>query len=109
MPAPKAVPAPTPRHVVAGDTFIWRSDDPDVGEVRIPLKFKGKYLIAILGILAAGEDNSDALMAHYLMSNVWPEDVRAQAGEADQGELMAMYNAWQVVVQDRQGASFPQS
>jgi hypothetical protein len=36
---PKTTAAPNPHHTVAGHTFVWNSPDPEVGEVRIPLKF----------------------------------------------------------------------
>ena len=105
----KAQAPKVPLSVVTGDTFIWNSRDPEVGTLRIPLKFKGKHMTAVLGFMVEGGDNAEALMAHYLMLNVWPQDVQERAGEADVDEMMAIYNAWQEAFEARRGATFPES
>ena len=103
MPASvKAVPAPTPRHTVAGDTFVWRSDDPDVGEVRVPLKFKTKILRAARDV-AEGDDLS---FMFTVLDGVLGEGA---VDEMDAGEMRAMFTAWQTAWTARTEATFPQS
>lgn len=103
--------ASTPQAVVAGDTFIWKSSDPDVGEVRVPLKFKAKHMYAVLDIAATENDpeRSEMLMARYYLTQVWPPEVVAALGEGDVDELMACYNEWQTARSRREGASYPES
>lgn len=98
----KTVPPPTPRHVVTGDTFVWRSDDPDVGEVRVPLKFKTKILRAARDV-AEGDDLS---FMFTVLDGVLGEGA---VDEMDAGEMRAMFTAWQTAWTARTEATFPQS
>lgn len=108
---PKAESAPKPQSLVVEDTFIWKSGDPDVGEVRVPLKFKAKHMYAVLDIAATENDpeRSEMLMARYYLTQVWPAEVVAALGEGDVDELMACYNEWQAARSRREGASYPES
>lgn len=95
--------APKPQHVVAGDTFVWNSEDPEVGEVRIPLKFKTK-------ILRAAKDMQDDELGFmfFVLDNVAGDEV-SKVDEMDANEMRAMFKAWQLAWQDRAEATFPES
>jgi len=101
--APKAEAPPKPDHVVAGETFIWNSPDPEVGEVRIPLKFKTK-------ILRAAKDMQDDELGFmfYVLDNV-AGDAVSQVDEMDAGEMKTMFREWQLAWQERSEATFPES
>lgn len=94
--------APKPPHTVAGDTFIWNSADPDVGEVRVPLKFKGKILKQARDM----QDDDLALMFFMLHAIGVPESV---TDEMDAAEMNAMFRAWQTAWQERAEATMGES
>jgi len=94
--------APKPHHAVVGDSFVWNSPDPDVGEVRIPLKFKGKILKAAQTM----QDDELAFMFYVLHNIGVPESV---TDEMDAGEMKAMFRTWQLAWQEKSEATFPES
>lgn len=95
--------APKPLHTVAGDTFVWNSPDPDVGEVRIPLKFKTKLLLEV-----ADEDN-ELRTIRILLRGVLDEATWDQVMEMDAGEMKSMFMKWQAAWVERSEATFPES
>lgn len=100
---PKAEKAPKQHQVVAGDTFVWTSTDPEVGEVRIPLKFKTKLLLEV-----ADEDN-ELRTIRILLQGVLDKAAWEQVMEMDAGEMKAMFMKWQAAWVERSEASYPES
>ena len=97
----KATTSPKPQHAVIEDTFVWHSTDPEVGEVRIPLKFKTKILRA-----ARERQDDDLGFMFTMLDAIIPAEI---VDEMDAGELMRMFRAWQEAWQERQGATFPEA
>lgn len=92
-----------PLHVVAGDTFIWNSPDPEVGEVRIPLKFKTRIL------RKAQEMQGDDLgFMFFVLDNILGDEV-SKVDDMDAAEMRRMFGTWQLAWQERSEASFPES
>ena len=100
---PKMTAAPNPRHTVAGHTFVWNSPDPEVGEVRIPLKFKTKIL------RKARELQDDDLEFMFFVLDSVLGDAATVVDEMDAGEMRAMFRAWQAAWEKRAEAAFPES
>lgn len=100
MPAAKK---PKPQHEVVDDVFVWHSANPDVGEVRIPLRFKTK----ILRRIASGELD-DLQMLFLVLDETAPDYVDA-VDEQDAIESAQMLNLWQAAWNEARGASLPQS
>ena len=88
--------------VVTGDTFVWNSPDPDVGTVKIPLKFKGKILKA-----AKQYQNDDVEFMFFVLHSIGVPEVVTD--EIDAGEMRAMFKAWQSAWQERAEATFPEA
>lgn len=97
------MPEKKPQQVIAGDTFIWNSTDPEVGEVRIPLKFKTRLLREGRALL-----NDELEFMFYMLDGVLGSEA-AKVDEMDAAEMKAMFYAWQVAWQERSEASFPES
>lgn len=95
----------SPRFVVAGSAFVWRSDDPEVGEVKIPLKFKTKIL------RASREMQGDELgFIFFVLDSVINDPaITAQVDEMDAGEMRAMFRDWQKEWERKADAAFPES
>lgn len=100
---PKMTAAPTPLHTVAGEMFVWRSPDPEVGEVCIPLKFKTKIL------RKAKELQDDDLEFMFFVLDSVLSDAATVVDEMDAGEMRAMFRAWQAAWEKRAEAAFPES
>ena len=100
---PKMTAAPNPRHTVAGHTFVWNSPDPEVGEVRIPLKLKTKIL------RKAKELQDDDLAFMFFVLDSVLGDAAATVDEMDAAEMKAMFREWQSAWQERSEATFPES
>ena len=99
---PSTEKAPKPQTVVAGDTFIWNSTDPDVGEVRVPLKFKGKILKA-----AKSMQDDELGFMFFVLEQIGVPD--AVTDEMDAAELRSMFAAWQLAWQERAEATLGES
>jgi len=100
---PKMTAAPKPLHTVAGETFVWRSPDPEIGEVRVPLKFKTKIL------RKARELQDDDLEFMFFVLDSVLSDAATVVDEMDAGEMRAMFRAWQAAWEKRAEAAFPES
>ena len=86
------------QHKVIEDKLHWTSDDPEVGEVVIPLRFKGK----ILKQAKEYQDDDLGFMFFVLHAIGVPEDV---TDEMDALEIRAMFSAWQSAWQGRAEAT----
>lgn len=87
----------TATHRVIEHRFHWLSADPDVGEVVIPLKFKGKLLKAVRDM----QDDEIGLIFYMLDALGVPEST---TDEMDALEIKDMFLAWQKAWQAQSGA-----
>lgn len=100
---PKSTAPAKPEHVIAGDTFIWNSTDPEVGEVRIPLKFKTRILRE-----AQKMQGDDLGFMFFVLDNVLGDEV-AKVDEMDAGEMRRMFSTWQTAWSERAEAAMGES
>ena len=98
-----ATAAPKPQFTVVGDVFIWASDDPDLGDVRIPLKMKTRVLRRSKELV----DDELAFMFFILDSVLG--DAAEMVDEMDAGEMRAMFREWQKAWEARVDARYPES
>ena len=87
---------------VIESTFVWESDDSDIGTVRIPLRFKAKILRKALEM-----QGDDLGFMFFLLNAIGVPDETVD--EMDVLELNAMFSAWQAAWQSQNEASLPEA